>query len=68
MSQIADERPMTITDLSTMLGVPIAALCGWRHRGEGPIGYRIGAALAIGAPASRAWLEQQANRRRSSWE
>jgi NAD(P)-dependent dehydrogenase (short-subunit alcohol dehydrogenase family) len=33
---------MTITDLSEMLGVPVDTLYGWRHRGEGPEGYRIG--------------------------
>jgi excisionase family DNA binding protein len=42
VNQIADERLMTITDLSTILGVPVDTLYGWRHRGEGPMGYRIG--------------------------
>ena len=36
------DRLMTITDLSEMLGVPVDTLYGWRHRGEGPEGYRIG--------------------------
>ena len=36
------DRLMTITDLSEMLGVPVDTLYGWRHRGEGPAGYRIG--------------------------
>jgi DNA-binding transcriptional regulator YiaG len=38
MSQTADERLMTIADLSTMLGVPVDTLYGWRRRGEGPTG------------------------------
>lgn len=37
-----DERLLTISDLSEMLGVPVDTLYGWRHRGEGPQGYRIG--------------------------
>src|SRR5688572_5394772 len=41
MNQIADERLMTIAELSTMLGVPIDTLYGWRHRGEGNKGYRV---------------------------
>jgi hypothetical protein len=36
------DRLLTITDLSEMLGVPVDTLYGWRHRGEGPAGYRIG--------------------------
>ena len=36
------DRLMTIADLSEMLGVPVDTLYGWRHRGEGPAGYRIG--------------------------
>ena len=32
---------MTIADLSAMLGVP-DTLYGWRHRGEGTRGYRVG--------------------------
>ena len=36
------EPLLTIPDLSHMLGVPVDALCGWRHRGLGPRGYRVG--------------------------
>jgi hypothetical protein len=36
MNLSAEERLMTIADLSTMLGVPVDTLYGWRHRGEGP--------------------------------
>lgn len=36
------DRLMTITDFSEMLGVPVATLYGWRHRSEGPEGYKIG--------------------------
>ena len=38
MSQTAEERLMTIADLSMMLGVLIDNLYGWRHRGERPTG------------------------------
>ena len=36
------ERLLTIGELSAMLGVPVDTLYGWRHRGLGPQGYRIG--------------------------
>ena len=36
------EPLMTLPELSEMLGVPIDTLYGWRTRGQGPVGYRIG--------------------------
>jgi hypothetical protein len=39
MNEVVDERLMTIADLSTMLGVLVDTLYGWRLRGEG---YRVG--------------------------
>jgi excisionase family DNA binding protein len=65
MSQTAEERLMTIVDLSTMLGVPVDTLHGWRHRGEGPTGYRIGRHVRYRRSAVEAWLEQRADGRRS---
>ena len=63
MNQIADERLMTITDLSTMLGVPVDTLYGWRHRGQGPRGYRVGRHVRYRRSSVEAWLEEQADRR-----
>ena len=42
MGKKSIERLMTLPELSEMLGVPIETLYGWRHRGEGPVGHRIG--------------------------
>jgi excisionase family DNA binding protein len=50
------ERLMTITDLSEMLGVPVDTLYGWRHRGEGPAGYRIGRHVRYRRATVEAWL------------
>jgi predicted DNA-binding transcriptional regulator AlpA len=36
------DRLMTMAEVSDLLGIPISTLYGWRHRGEGPAGYRIG--------------------------
>jgi excisionase family DNA binding protein len=57
------DRLMTITDLSEMLGVPVGTLCGWRHRGEGPAGYRIGRHVRYRRATVEAWLDTQADRR-----
>jgi len=57
------DRLLTITDLSEMLGVPVDTLYGWRHRGEGPAGYRIGRHVRYRRAAVEAWLDAQADRR-----
>jgi excisionase family DNA binding protein len=57
------DRLLTITDLSEMLGVPVDTLYGWRHRGEGPAGYRIGRHVRYRRSAVEAWLDTQADRR-----
>jgi hypothetical protein len=36
------DRPMTVTELAEMLGIPVATPNGCRSRGEGQPGYRIG--------------------------
>jgi excisionase family DNA binding protein len=46
-----------------MLGLPIETLYGWRHRGEGPGGYRIGRHVRYRRAAVEEWLETQADRR-----
>jgi excisionase family DNA binding protein len=58
------DRLLTITDLSEMLGVPVDTLYGWRHRGEGPAGYRIGRHVRYRRAAVEAWLDTQADQRR----
>jgi hypothetical protein len=39
MNEVAHDRLMTIADLSTMLGSAGRHLYGWRHRGEGGLGW-----------------------------
>ena len=68
MNEVADERLMTIADLSMMLGVPIDTLDGWRHRGQGPRGYRVGRHVRFRRSSVEAWLEDQADRRQSTRE
>jgi excisionase family DNA binding protein len=68
MNEVVNERLMTIAELSTMLGVPIDTLYGWRHRGEGPRGYRVGRHVRYRRSSVEAWLEEQADRRNSARE
>ena len=53
------ERLMTLAELSDMLGVPVNTLYGWRCRGEGPPGYRIGRYVRYRRSTVEAWLETQ---------
>jgi excisionase family DNA binding protein len=68
MSQTPEERLMTIADLGAMRGVPVDTLYGWRHRGEGPRGYRVGRHVRYRRSSVEAWLEEQADRRQSPRE
>ena len=60
------ERLMTLADLAEFLGVPVGTLYGWRHRGEGPPGYRIGRHVRYRRGEVEAWIESQADTRRAS--
>jgi excisionase family DNA binding protein len=55
------ERLMTLLEVSQLLGVPVATLYRWRHRGEGPTGYRIGRHVRYRRAAVEAWIEAQAD-------
>jgi len=57
------ERLMTLLEVSQLLGVPVATLYGWRHRGEGPVRYRIGRHVRYRREAVEAWIETQADHR-----
>jgi excisionase family DNA binding protein len=57
------ERLISITDLSEMLAVPIHTLYRWRHRGEAPVGYRIGRHVKYRRATAEAWLETQTDER-----
>ena len=42
MMMDSQDRLMSVTELAELLGVPVNTVYGWRCRGEGPPGYRIG--------------------------
>lgn len=50
------ERLLTIGELGAMLGVPVDTLYGWRHRGVGPQGYRIGRHVRYRRSVVESWL------------
>ena len=54
---------MSLTEVSEMLGIPVHTLYRWRHKGDGPVGYRVGRHVRYRREAVEAWLEQQADKR-----
>jgi excisionase family DNA binding protein len=61
---MSTERLMSLGDLSEMLGIPVNTLYGWRARGEGPTGYRVGRHVRYRRSTVEAWLETQTDRQR----
>ena len=55
------DRLMTLAELAEMLGIPVNTLYGWRCRGEGPPGYRIGRHIRYRRTAVEEWLETQSD-------
>lgn len=50
------ERLLSVDEVATYLGVPVATLYQWRHKGRGPTAYRVGRHLRYEPSAVRAWL------------
>ena len=57
------ERLMSINEVADILGIPAATLYGWRYKGEGPRGYRVGRFVRYRRSAVEAWLEKQLDER-----
>ncbi len=53
---MGSERMMSLAELSEMLDVPLNTVYGWRYRGEGPVGYRVGKHVRSRRCDVEAWL------------
>lgn len=57
-----DVTPLwSVDDASAYLGIPVATLYQWRHRGVGPKAFRLGKHLRYEPAAVLRWLEQEAS-------
>jgi excisionase family DNA binding protein len=56
------DRLLTVKELAEYLGVPVATLYQWRHRGEGPPGFKVGRHVRYRRTDIEAWIEQQLER------
>jgi len=55
------ERLLTVQDLADYLDVPVATIYGWRHRGHGPPGFRVGRHLRFRTSDVTHWITQRIN-------
>ena len=52
------ERLLSVDEVAEFLGIPVATLYQWRHKGAGPAAYRVGRHLRYEPAAVRAWLDE----------
>ncbi|RYP84379.1 DNA-binding protein [Nocardioides guangzhouensis] len=52
------ERLLSADEVAEFLGIPVATLYQWRHKGCGPEAYRVGRHLRYEPTAVRAWLDE----------
>ncbi|MFZ5848845.1 MAG: helix-turn-helix transcriptional regulator [Actinomycetota bacterium] len=52
------ERLLSADEVAEFLGIPVATLYQWRHKGCGPDAYRVGRHLRYDPATVRAWLEE----------
>ena len=57
-SHRALDRLLSAEEVAEFLGIPIATLYQWRHKGTGPGAYRVGRHLRYEAAVVRAWLDE----------
>ena len=53
------EPLLTVQELATYLGVPVATIYGWRYRREGPPGFRVGRHLRFRWCDVEDWITHQ---------
>lgn len=58
-----NDRLWTLQEVADYLGVPLATVYQWRHRGKGPRGFRVGRHVRYDEREVRAWLELRADPR-----
>jgi excisionase family DNA binding protein len=50
------EKLLSVEEVADFLGVPVNTLYQWRHKGTGPIAFRVGRFLRYDPAELRDWL------------
>jgi excisionase family DNA binding protein len=53
------ERLLTVKELAEYLAVPLGTIYGWRYRGIGPVGFRVGRHVRFRLSDVERWIEAQ---------
>ncbi len=53
------DRLLTVDELAEYLGVPVATVYAWRHRREGPRGFRVGKYVRYRMSDVQEWIQHQ---------
>jgi len=53
------DRLLTVEELAEYLVVPLATIYGWRYRGIGPVGFRVGRHVRFRFTDVERWIEAQ---------
>ena len=53
------QRLLSAQEVADYLGVPITTIYNWRHRSQGPPGFRVGRHLRYRRRDVEAWIERQ---------
>ena len=53
------DRLLTVEELAEYLGVPVATIYAWRHRREGPPGFRVGKHLRYRSRDVETWIDHR---------
>jgi len=53
------DRLLTVNELAEYLAVPLATIYGWRYRGIGPVGFRVGRHVRFRLSDVERWIEAQ---------
>lgn len=57
------DRLWTVSEVAHYLGVSVQTIYGWRTRGEGPVGCRVGGKVRYSRDAVEKWLAGQQDAR-----
>jgi excisionase family DNA binding protein len=57
-----DREFLSPIQLGELLQIPVPTIHSWRHKGEGPKGYKVGRHLRYRRVDVDSWLEQQGNK------
>lgn len=54
---VVPERLLSVSELADVLQIPVGTIYQWRHRGEGPQGFRVGRHVRFDPADVARWVD-----------